>query len=208
MNAETGRKTGRSGPRLFLRIVLAVFAITLLAAAIAVPLYVSKYKPITDGGYGRRPATGIETEVTARASTGENIPVVRVPYVDGEADYYGFSIRNTGPLSVKILSVGADTSRGLWKQVAVVMRLAFQRRPPFREFAPFQPFMLKTGEEMWFEVTSRFANCEFWGPGGSNGFESVEVRYQVAWQKKTVEIPLSTQIEVMSPEKCPRQRQE
>jgi hypothetical protein len=118
---------------------------------------------------------------------------------------YGLSIRNTGPLSVKVTEIAKpeppDETVFMFRPVAV--RMAAQDGPETRASAPFKPFTLKKDHQRYVEVVGKLGDCEHYGPGSSEVLDSQPVEYKVLGQTLTDDIELPRRIEIRYTT-CPR----
>jgi hypothetical protein len=127
---------------------------------------------------------------------GEPEEIAVVPYRDGGRTFYGFSVRNDGPLSVTVTEVerpaAPDDSYALFRPVEVRMA-----REDFGTEAdvPFRPFTLGSGQERYLEVIGKFEDCEHHLPGSSNGTSSQQVRFEVLGQSLSADVALPAEIE-------------
>jgi hypothetical protein len=134
--------------------------------------------------------------------------VAVVPYRDGAQAVYGLSIRNDGPLSVKVTEVDTpeppDESVFMFRTVAV--RMADREGPETRATAPFRPFTLKKDHQRYVEVVGQLGDCEHYEPGSSETLDSQPVKFKVLGQTLTNDVVLPTRVEfrITRATKCPR----
>lgn len=189
--------TPTRGPVAFLRarrprnVVIAVVLVAvagLLAAAVA---WASRYQPLVTG------STSLSPIPSQDGALGEMV----APYRNGKPFQYGFSIRNDGRFSVRILAVPLD-----------------QRFLPFRfrVFAepsgshgvgahphPFRPFTLSPGSEWLIVLRGRYANCHDYAAGTSSGFDAMPVRARFLLWTHTVFVPLGAPLIINRPNRDP-----
>jgi hypothetical protein len=130
----------------------------------------------------------------------------QVPYRDGAQVVYGLSVRNDGPLSVKVTEVARPEAPA---ESSFMFRVVDVRMAT-REFAgtdarvPFRPFTLGRGEERYVEVIGRLGDCEFWEPRSSETVARQSVRFEVLGQSLSDDVPLDPHIEIRRGARCPR----
>jgi len=131
--------------------------------------------------------------------------VAVVPYRDGAQAVYGLSIRNAGPLSVKVTEVSKPEAAGesffMFRPVAV--RMATKEGPETRADAPFEPFTLKKDQQRYVEVVGKLGDCEHYNRGSSEVLDSQPVKFKVLGQTLTDDVELPRRIEIRYTT-CPR----
>jgi hypothetical protein len=131
-----------------------------------------------------------------------------VPYRDGERVSYGLSIRNDGPLAIKVTEVekpqAPNESLFMFRPVAV--RMADREGAGGTSNTPFRPFTLKKGHERYVEVTGRLGDCEHYAPGSGEFIRVQPVTFKVLGQTLTqnVRLPGTVEIRYSRATKCPR----
>jgi hypothetical protein len=172
---------------------LIVLAVVVAAALIGGRAWVRGQDHLRLGGGFRAPATARP----APPDPGEGKAVALVPYRDGEHVSYGLTLRNDGPLAVKITEVSrpekVGESRSMLRVVGV--RMAASENAGTEAAQPFRPFTLKPDHERYVEVEGVFGNCEHYAPGSAEFIDSQPVRFDVLKQSLTENVELPSRIE-------------
>jgi hypothetical protein len=121
-----------------------------------------------------------------------------VPLRDGKRLSYGFSIRNDGPLSVKVTEVARPVapgqSRFMFRPVAV--RMAGRDGAATTADTAFRPFTLGKGHQRYVEVSGELGNCASYRRGSAEIIESQPVDFEVLGQQLTESVRLPTRYEI------------
>jgi hypothetical protein len=161
------------------------------------------------GNSSRVPAGSHREPLDTPSADGPN-EVAVLPYRDGARVVYGLSIRNDGPLSVKVIEVERpeppDASVFMFRPVAV--RMADREGVRTATNAPFRPFTLKKGHQRYVEVIGQLGDCEHYAPGSSEFLDVQPVTFKVLGQTLTDNIELPARIEYRygPGTRCPRPR--
>jgi hypothetical protein len=183
-----------------LRIVVVVVVIA--AALFGARAWVRSHEFLDIGNSARVPSPSREQTVDTPDGPRK---VAVVPYRDGAEAVYGLSIRNSGPVSVKVTEVSKpeppDETVFMFRPVAV--RMAEREGPETHTTAPFKPFTLKKDHQRYVEVVGKLGDCEHYNRGSSEVLDSQPVKFKVLGQTLTDDIELPTRIEIRYTS-CPR----
>jgi hypothetical protein len=186
---------------------VAIAVVVIAAALIGARAWVRGQDYVELGNSARVPSPSHEE--TVDTPDGQRRVAV-VPYRDGARAVYGLSIRNDGPLSVKVTEVvkpeRADESVFMFRPVGV--RMANRDGVETRAGVPFRPFTLEKDHQRYVEVVGQLGDCEHYGPGSSEILDSQPVKFKVLGQTLSEDIELPTRIEIRYSRatKCPRPR--
>jgi hypothetical protein len=108
---------------------------------------------------------------------------------DGTPLSYGFTIRNHGPLKVKVTEVSRPVAPG---QTRGMFRPFSVRMAGGHGLVPFTPFELKKGQHRYVQVSGELGNCRSYRRGSAEIIESQPVDFDVLGQGLTESIPLPT----------------
>ena len=168
-------------------------AATITVALLAVALVVGGRAWVRGQNYLEAGSTSTPP-AGARLVPGDFPTIAVVRYRHGGRSAYGFSVRNHGPLAVKITEVAHLEAPGESDQLFRPVEVRMTRRDDFGSVAdvPFRPFTLGPGHERHFEVIGRFENCDRHLPGLSHVTRAQQVRFQVLGQSLSEDVPLRT----------------
>jgi len=189
------------------RIALGILA-ALLVAVVAAQIVLLRTHPVAHGSIswssdpsGKCPQFQ-PAETTARCS--------EVAFAPGEAVGVGFSVRNTSPLSMTVMSVasvGSESPTMLAELhpalLPVGAPLAIDR---MRAFAPID---LAAGEEATIYLVGHVRSCDavrgHWGPGTGVRFDVARVTVRWLLASSVVEMPLRDVLQIDAPAQgqCP-----
>jgi hypothetical protein len=188
MRAAAGLER-RRGPIAFVRthrprtLVLTVLVLTVIGLGIGTLVWVSRYQPLENGGWG--------TTLGAHDSpAGDGIYYV---FREGKPFRYGFSIQNSGPFTVRVVAVPIDFDLTVKYRLFMwpkSMKVGFgPAQPPFPRFEPFD---LKPGEERGIVLRGVFSEpCSLRDAGTIIGWTEIPIRFSFLGRTKTASIPLA-----------------
>jgi hypothetical protein len=182
---------------------LRVAILSVVVAALAgIGVWVARYQPLEHGSTSQRPAGSIEV----KDPSVEDVPTVRVPYQDGTQNSFSFSIRNTGRWGVTITDFPIQHRTSAYNLLEITKAEIGPSQGTVGSYRPFKPVSLAGGHEILIRLTGTFTDCEWYSPGGSQGYGAISVRYRFLGIARTADIALPTIIEVESPPEaqCPR----
>ena len=192
--------SGREAPG-FVRIVLVIVVLLVVAASVVSVRGVASYDPLEAG------TTSIYPGAKRMEATAGEPETYELPYRHGAEGSVSFSVSNRGRWGVKIVDFPILHQRifSLFKIAAVeVGDPAHQDRASVR----FAPFTLGPDEERLITLRGVFTDCDHYEAGSGNAFESFQVRYRFLWSTRTESVPLPARLKVTSPEDagCPLSR--
>ena len=124
-----------------------------------------------------------------------------VTFHDGQPFRLGFSIRNEGGFSVKVLGVPLPLPRTspFATRLFVSRPLNYAGNIP-GPLAPFRPFDLEPGQERMLVLRGTFAHCGDWAGGSAVGLPDMPVRFSFLWRTETTWLPLHSPLIIRVPE--------
>lgn len=149
--------------RLFLVVVL---------AAVAGVVYVWHYQPLTNAStYGVVGSNVRETESAGGSSV--------VTYGAGESFEMIFSVRNTGPVTVRITGLPRKELTAIWASYDVTMMPRQATGYDAGVAEPFRPFALNPDEERLLVLSYTFKDCGEPANAGNRIIRRQAVRYEL-----------------------------
>lgn len=160
------RVASRPAPhRRFLKWIVAGLVIALVVAGVA---YVSTYQPLVPGNYGLGPE--YESPITMPGLTDRRT----VPYVEGAAMLWGFSVRNDGLFAVTVTGAEWLGSAGPFRNVTFLISKADPLGVGPEFVGPMHPVTLAPGQQAVVVARVVMSGCTV-SPGspgnGSFGFQ-------------------------------------
>lgn len=190
-------------------VIIAVPVVLVAAVLVGGRAWVRGQDYLEAGGLSRLPQGARVTNAQAVPPSDPDSVAV-VPYRDGAQVVYGLSLRNDGPLSVKVTEVARGEAPGdsssLFRPTGTLMseRENLQARPR----APFRPFTLEPGHERYVEIVGMLGDCEYYEPGSAEVIDRQRVRFEVLGQSLIADVRLPARIEWRYGDgaRCPRER--
>lgn len=174
----------------------------LLAGFLTVQTALLWAEPIAQGSVSA--SLGLSGECPGFTPTDET-PICRgVAFSPGGFVGTGFSVRNTGPVPLTVVSVrgsGIESEHMLAEMHAVL--------PPdgelfsTDEMRPFEPVVIGPGEEATIQMVGQVRSCEavqgYYTPGSALGTTSVRLKVRWLLASKDVDLPLQQAVFVYAP---------
>lgn len=197
-NLDLPRQRGRRFGQLNLKWIAATVLVLLVAGGVSVQLAMLWTHPVTHGAASWAPISLGECREFEPTAT--MLGCSAATFAPGDPVGMGFSVRNTGPLPLTVVSVAS------FELVLVEMHPIL---PPEGEmFAiegmrPFEPITLGPGEEATIQLMGRIRDCDavrdYWRPGGAMRFEAVRLTVRWLLMSTEVEIPLQQALQIDGP---------
>jgi hypothetical protein len=173
-------------PRNVVLVVLLLVVVALLATAYA---WVLSYQPVVTGSTGMSPL----------GSHGEGAGETMVTFHDGRPFRLGFSIRNEGGFSVRVLGVTRLGNMPFTTRLFVSRPLGHVRDIP-GPLASFRPFDLEPGQERMLVLRGAFTHCRDYAGGTAVELTDMPVRFSFLWRMETTRVPLFNPLIIRVPE--------
>lgn len=179
----------------------------LLVAVVAAQIVLIRTHPVahgstswSSGASGKCPQ--FDPETTARCT--------EVTFTPGEAVGFGFSVRNTSPLAMTVMSVASVGS----ESPSMLAELHPALPPVGAPFTidrvrPFAPIDLAAGEEAMIYLVGRIRSCDavrgHWGLGTGMRFDVARITVRWLLASTVVEMPLRDVLQIDAPAQgqCP-----
>jgi hypothetical protein len=196
LRAAAGLRSAR-GPVAFLRarrprnVAIAVGLLVAVGVVVVAVVWASSYQPLVTG------STSLSPIPSQEGALGETV----APYRNGKLFQYGFSIRNDGRFSVRILAAPLD-QRFLPFRFRVFAEPSGSRGVSAHP-QPFRPFTLSPGSEWLIVLRGRYANCHNYVASTSSGFDAMPVRARFLLWTRTVFVPLGAPLIINRPNRDP-----
>jgi hypothetical protein len=162
--------------------------LVVLALTVSGYAWAESYQPLSRGSYGLYPPG-------SRSGPAGETAVV---FHDRGPFRYGFSIRNDGDLTVRVVGLPLSGRNPFSAKVFLSGPLEHARSIP-GPTVPFRPFDLGPGDERMLILRGSFANCRDWGGGTGATYDSLPVRFQFLWRTETVSVPLANPLVIQVP---------
>jgi hypothetical protein len=172
-------------PRNLVLVAVLLVLVALLASGYA---WAESYQPLAAGNYGLFP----DRSVTGPA--GETA----VTFHDRAPFRFGFSVRNDGGLTVRVLGVPLGGSSPFTARLFMSGPLEHARAIP-GPAVPFRPFDLGPGEQRMLILRGSFANCRDYAGRTTTEFTDMHIRFEFLWRTQTVSVPLSSPLVIRVP---------
>lgn len=149
-----------------------LFLVIVLAAGAGV-VYVWHYQPLTNGStYGVVGSNVRETESAGGSSV--------VAYGAGDTFEMIFSVRNTGPMTVRITGLPRKELTAIWASYDVTMMPRRATGYDASATEAFRPFALRPNEERLLVLSYTFKDCGELANAGNRTIRRQAVRYELA----------------------------
>jgi hypothetical protein len=112
-----------------------------------------------------------------------------VTFRNGAPFRYGFSIRNGGGLTVRVVGLPLEDTTPFAARLFMTGPLE-RARNISGPTVPFRPFDLGPGEQRMLILRGSYANCRRYAPGSAEEFTDLPVRFEFLWRTQAVSVPL------------------
>jgi HAAS domain-containing protein len=172
-------------------LIITAVALAITGLAIGAVVWIDSYQPIVFAGSTQSP-DGVRE---ARGIQGDAVVFRR-----GRPFRFGFTVRNNGRFTVRVL--GVPYSPVLPVSARLLMS-GPQKEPGMEQpWKRFHPFDLKPGEIRWLVLEGAYACRSGMGPGTSSGIDVLPVRFSFLWRVSTTWIPFGSQLTFLFPRGC------
>lgn len=177
-------------------LVFVALALTVLGLAIGAVAWVDSYQPLAFAG-------GTQAPLDAKPSVGA--AGMTVVFRKGRPFEYGITIHNSGPFTVRVLSVPRSVTD--FYVARLLMSQDQSGRLDERPLERFQPFDMKPGAFRWLVLKGVFACTTGMGSGTGTTWDAIPVRFGFLWRTRTAWIRLDEPLTFQFPKACPPRRQ-
>lgn len=176
-----GRDSAERNGRVLTLTIPTLIMLILIAMGIGAWAFVAQYEPLAQGAM-----YGVSASADRVETFGEPEQLVMLDHADGADFVASFTIRNDGPVDIKIERLlydrPLDSGDGLFYPVEVLVhpreRFVGARNLPYEEWAEFGAFSLQSGGERRVAVRYAFGDCTL-GRGEMVGTSIIPVKFSV-----------------------------
>jgi len=170
-------------------------AVTALVLLLAVGMAAWRYQPLRQVGEVTTGPDALAATVPEFEEAGATI----LNYVDGDYVTYAVTLRNSGPVGVRVTGLPLPDAgeRRLLQPVAVGLSTGGSDDAAGVE--PLTPFRLGAGEQRTVVVQARFDHCEYYTERAIDVIDSQTVQFRVAGIPRTATLQLVRPLLVRSP---------
>jgi hypothetical protein len=174
-------------------VAIAALLVVIASSAIATVVWASTYQPLRTGALGLNPQPSHQDALQETVAT----------FRDAEPFQFGFSVRNDGKFSVRVLDIPM-LHDGTVLPFAV---RAFVSAEPLHwtggsvlgRLVLFQPFDLRPGEERMLEFRGRYANCREFASSSEVIYDAFDLHARFLAWTHTVRIHFSEPLVIRFP---------